>query len=137
MGNREKTQRPLPITPLREGKSTVRKRGPPPAPLSPPSALSQGAPWMPGPQCAPVSIPLSRDGVSHGDLQHPHWSLHVANTEEVAQPCHSPVDSPGGGGAAQPLSPAEIMGEGVAASQLHLQVAVVLLAPHLENSGRG
>lgn len=29
MGNLEKTQRPLPITPLQEGKSTVRKRGPP------------------------------------------------------------------------------------------------------------
>lgn len=56
---------------------------------------------MPGSQCAPMSIPLSRHGVSHGDkgaLQHPHWSLHVANTKDVAQPHHSPMDSPGGGG---------------------------------------
>lgn len=40
MGNLEKTQRPLPITPLQEGKSTVRKRGPPQLCLPP--ALSQG-----------------------------------------------------------------------------------------------
>lgn len=55
---------------------------------------------MPGSQCAPVSIAPSRHGVSHGDrgdLQRLHRSLHVANTKDTAQPCHCPMDSPGGG----------------------------------------
>lgn len=48
MGNLEKTQRPLPITPLREGKSTVRKRGPPHLCL-PPAPSQGGSPdaWVP------------------------------------------------------------------------------------------
>lgn len=52
MGNLEKTQRPLPITPLREGKSTVRKRGPPP-PLPPPSPEPRGLPRCLGPSVLP------------------------------------------------------------------------------------
>lgn len=48
-----------------------------------------------------------------GDLKHLHQSLQVLNAEDMAQPWHCPTDSPGG--VTLPFSPAEVMGEGVAA----------------------
>lgn len=89
MGNREKTQRPLPITPLWEGKSSVRRCGSQNLCLTP----ARRAPWMPGSQCAPVGILLPRYGVSHsdrGDLKDLQRSLQVANPEDMAQTWHCP-----------------------------------------------
>lgn len=67
-----------------------------------------------------------------------HTSLSMWQTLRMRHsPVTAPWTAPGRGREARPLSPAEIMGEGVATSQPRLQVAVVLLAPHLENSGMG
>lgn len=95
MGNLEKTQRPLPMTPLQEGRSTVRTRGPPHLCLPP--VLSQGGSlraWIPV-RYREHPNPQAWDG--RGDLQHPHQSLHMASTEDRAQPCHhpSPATTPG------------------------------------------
>lgn len=101
MGNLEKTQRPLPITPLWEGKTPVRRRGS--QNLCLPLAPSQEASPCPDPSVcmyAPVSIPLPKCGVSHsdrGDLEQLQRSLQVANPEDTAQPWHCPTDSSEGG----------------------------------------